>query len=170
MSQKQNKDYAEYSFPGQHKGEQVEAIMRLHPVVMRRGLIWFTVLFALGSLPILLKPDYFVLLWVVLIGFLLGCAMVFKEWMKWYYTLLLVTDVRFLQMRQKGLFSNSVIEVELSKIQNVNYQIDGLEQTMLGFGTINVQTFAGDLVIKNVQKPKQVQNVLNQAVYKYKEQ
>ena len=39
----------------------------------------------------------------------------------------------------------------------VNYEIAGFNQTVLGFGTIMMQTFVGDLVIRDVHHPEKVQ-------------
>jgi hypothetical protein len=48
----------------------------------------------------------------------------------------------------------------LSQIQMVNYEIAGLQETMLGFGTIMMQTFVGDLVIHDVHHPAKIQKKL----------
>ena len=42
----------------------------------------------------------------------------------------------------------------------VNYEIKGLEETLLGFGTINIQTFVGDLVIHDIHHPAKTQKKL----------
>ena len=39
----------------------------------------------------------------------------------------------------------------------VNYEIAGLEQTLLGFGTIVMQTLVGDLVIHEIHHPDKMQ-------------
>ncbi len=39
----------------------------------------------------------------------------------------------------------------------VNYEIAGLQETLLGFGTIMVQTYMGDLVIHDVHHPARIQ-------------
>jgi len=40
----------------------------------------------------------------------------------------------------------------------INYQIKGLEQTMLNYGTIVIQTYVGDLVIRYVHRPARTQS------------
>jgi hypothetical protein len=42
----------------------------------------------------------------------------------------------------------------------MNYQIKGLQETLLGFGTIIVQTYMGDLVIHDVHHPEKVQKTI----------
>lgn len=48
----------------------------------------------------------------------------------------------------------------MGKIQNINYSVDGIQQTLLKFGTIVIQTFVGDLVLSNVGHPEEVHGKL----------
>jgi hypothetical protein len=67
-----------------------------------------------------------------------------------------MTTHRFIQ-QTRSLLQVNVVDISLEQIQMINYQISGLEETMLGFGTIIVQTYAGDLVIHDVHHPATVQ-------------
>ena len=49
------------------------------------------------------------------------------------------------------------MDIGLDKIQNINFQVRGIQETLLGFGTILVQTFVGDLVMDHIHHPAQVQ-------------
>ena len=75
----------------------------------------------------------------------------------WHFSVFIVTDQRFIQITQKGFFHRSVADLALAQIQSVNYEISGLQETLLGFGTINMQTYVGDLEIKDVHHPAKVQ-------------
>jgi hypothetical protein len=66
-----------------------------------------------------------------------------------------LTDQRFIQITQKGFFTRSVVDIALNQIQMINYEIVGLQETLLGFGTIRVQTYVGELVIHDVHHPAQ---------------
>ena len=81
----------------------------------------------------------------------------FPSWIAWFYSVFIVTDQRLIQITQKGLFHRTVVDLALTQIQMVNYQIAGLQETLLGFGTITVQTYVGDLVIRDVHHPAKVQ-------------
>ena len=48
----------------------------------------------------------------------------------------------------------------LNQIQLVNYQIAGVQETLLGFGTIMMQTFVGDLIIHEIPHPAKIQKKL----------
>jgi hypothetical protein len=75
-----------------------------------------------------------------------------------------VTDQRIRQVTQKGLFGKDVIELRLSKIQNISYNIPGFSGEVFKFGTIVIQTFVGDLVINKVEHPDVIYNKLQDAV------
>jgi len=75
-----------------------------------------------------------------------------------------VTDQRIRQVTQRGLFGKDVIELRLSKVQNISYNIPGLSGEVFKFGTIVIQTFVGDLVIHNVEHPDEIYNKLQDAV------
>jgi len=80
--------------------------------------------------------------------------------MSWYYSVFIVSNQRFIQITQKGFFHRSVVDMGLSQIQMVNYEISGLQETLLGFGTIMMQTFVGDLVIHYLHHPQHIQKKL----------
>ena len=84
--------------------------------------------------------------------------------MMWYFTVYIVTNQRLRQVTQKGFFGKDVVELRLSKIQNISYNIPGFSGEIFGFGTIVIQTFVGDLVIRNVEHPDKTYNKLQDAV------
>lgn len=155
-------------FADQLDDEEVIFIFRKHPIVMRKGLI-------IGMLGILLPVLYVGILTYVRptnppsftfffgsigFGLLLGLLLMFPSWVGWYFSIFIVTDQRFIQVSQKGMFHRSLVDVSLNQIQMVNYEVAGLQETLLGFGTIMMQTYMGDLVIHNVHHPAKIQKRL----------
>jgi len=67
-----------------------------------------------------------------------------------------MTNQRFIQ-QTRSLLQVNVVDIGLEQVQMINYQIAGLEQTMLRFGTIMIQTYVGDLVIHDVHHPARIQ-------------
>ena len=110
-----------YSFDGQHDDEEIILMFRRHPVVMRKGLIGLLIMVVVGLLPVTIWPTNLNLLWLALVGFILGGLLLFYQWIGWYYSIFLLTDQRFVQISQKGLFNRSIVDVGLDKIQNINY-------------------------------------------------
>jgi hypothetical protein len=144
-------------FEDQLDNEEVLLVFRKHPVVMRRGLVISMLCLLVGVLPSLIKPviSYFFI--GLGIGFIVGLLVMMPYWIAWFYSVYIVTNQRLIQITQKGLFHKSVVDIGLNQIQMVNYEINGLQETLLGFGTIIIQTYMGDLTIHDAHHPKKVQ-------------
>ncbi len=155
MAKKDNK-----FFEDQLEGEELLYVFRKHPVVMRKGLIFAMIVILLGTLPSLVKPEYIYLFGGLGVGFFLAILVMLPFWIGWHYSVFIVTNQRLIQITQKGLWHRSVVDIGLNQIQMVNYEVTGLEETLLGFGTINIQTFVGDLVIHDIHHPAKTQKKL----------
>lgn len=153
-------------FDDQFDDEEVLYVFRKHPVVMRRGLILGMLAIMFGTVPALIRPEFSYFYGGLAAGFILGLILFFPSWLAWYYSVFIVTSQRFIQITQKGLFNRSVADLGLNHIQTINYQIKGLQETMLGFGTIVIQTYMGDLFIHNVHHPAKTQKKIVQIIRK----
>lgn len=155
-AQKQ-KEHVKY-FDDQFDDEEVLFVFRKHPIVMRKGLILACLGPLIGILPAAIRPTlgfgYF--FGGLAVGFILGALFILPSWIAWFYSIFIVTDQRFIQITQKGLFHKSVVDLGLAKIQSTNYEVRGLQATLLGFGTIVIQTYMGDMVVHEVHHPAKV--------------
>ena len=149
-------------FDDQFDDEEVLFVFRKHPVVMRKGLILSMFGILAGLIPGLIKLEYTWFFGGLAGGFILGALLFAPGFIAWYFSVFIVSDQRFIQITQKGLFNRSVVDVGLNQIQMVNYEIAGAEQTMLGFGTIMMQTYLGELVIHDLHHPAKIQKKLIQ--------
>lgn len=151
-------------FKEQFDEEDTLLVFRKHPIVMRKGLI-------VASFGMLIGPLYTLILTYVdksspptlgffglsvVVSFILSIALIFPWWVRWYFSVYIMTNKRFIQ-QTRSLLQVNVVDIGLDQIQMINYQIAGLEETLLHFGTIVVQTYVGDLVIKQVHHPEKVQ-------------
>ncbi|HWT39743.1 MAG TPA: PH domain-containing protein [Dongiaceae bacterium] len=162
MAQKEPE--AKLDFEGQRPGEEVLFVFRRHIIAMRKGFYLLLIPFALTAVPPLIWQDNLELFWLPLGGLALGLILFFYHWMMWYFTVYLVTNQRIRQITQRGFFGKDVVELRLSKIQNISYNIPGFSGEVFGFGTIVIQTFVGDLVIRHVEHPEKTYNKLQDAV------
>lgn len=147
-------------FDDQLDDEDVLFVFRKHPIVMRKGLVIAMLAILLGTLPALIKPEYIYLFGGLASGFILSILVFMPSWISWHYSVFIVTDQRLIQITQKGMWRRSVVDIGLPQIQMVNYEVGGLQETLLGFGTIMMQTFVGDLVIHDVHHPAKIQKKL----------
>jgi len=151
-------------FEGQRPNEKVLFVFRRHIIAMRKGFYLLLIPFALTAIPPLIWQDNLELFLLPLGGFTLGLILFLYHYIMWYFTIYLVTTERIRQVTQKGFFGKDVVELRLSKIQNISYNIPGFSGEVFGFGTIVIQTFVGDLVIRHVEHPEKTYNKLQNAV------
>jgi membrane protein YdbS with pleckstrin-like domain len=152
-------------FDDQFDDEDVLYVFHKHPIVMRKGLIVSSACLLVGPLYTLVltylhanNPPSIVFFFASLaVSFVLAALVFTPSWITWHFSVFIVTDQRLIQITQKGLFHRSVVDMALSQIQMVNYEISGMEQTLLGFGTITLQTIVGDLVIHEIHHPDKMQ-------------
>lgn len=143
-------------FKEQFEDEETLLVFRKHPIVMRKGLILASVGLLAGMIPALIEPTYGWFFGGLAAGFGLAVVLIFPWWVRWYFSVYIMTDKRFIQ-QTRGLLQVNVVDIGLDQVQMINYQIVGLEQTLLRYGTIIVQTYVGDLVIHEVHHPDEIQ-------------
>lgn len=158
-------------FEGQLPGEDVLLLFRKHPVVMRKGLV-------VGAAGLLIGPVLTTILTTdagmklfhmaepptmnfffgsLLASFVVAAILFFPSWMSWYFSIYLLTTQRFVQIKQQGFFNKNVVDIGLDNISMINYEVKGIQETLLGFGTITMQTYVGELVIHEVHHPAKLQ-------------
>jgi uncharacterized membrane protein YdbT with pleckstrin-like domain len=162
MSKKNSE--AQLDFEGQRPGEELLFVFRRHIIAMRKGFYLLLGPLVITSIPPLIWQDNLELFLLPVGGLILGLILFFYHWMMWYFTVYIVTNQRLRQVTQRGFFGKDVVELRLSKIQNISYNIPGFSGEIFGFGTIVIQTFVGDLVIRNVEHPDKTYNKLQDAV------
>jgi len=151
-------------FEGQRDDESLLFVFRRHIISMRKGFYLLLIPFTVSAIPPLIWQNNLELFWIPVVGLSIGLLFFFYYYVLWYFTIYIVTDQRIRQVTQKGFFGKDVIELRLSKIQNISYNIPGFSGEIFKFGTIVIQTFVGDLVIHQVEHPNDIYNKLQDAV------
>jgi uncharacterized membrane protein YdbT with pleckstrin-like domain len=151
-------------FDGQRDDETLLFVFRRHMIAMRKGFYMLLIPFAVLSVPPLIWQSNLELFLLPIIGLTIGLTLFSYHFIMWYFTIYIVTDQRIRQITQRGFFGKDVVELRLSKIQNISYNIPGFSGEMLKYGTIVIQTFVGDLVINKVEHPDEIYNKLQDAV------
>ena len=157
-------------FESQFDDEEVLFVFRRHPVVMRKGLIISMGSWLIGPVVVLAltyimpnnPPSLTVFFGSMFASIVFGSLLILPWWISWYFSVFILTTQRFVQITQKGLFHTSFADISLPHIQQVNYEIAGLQETLLGFGTIVVQTYIGELVLHDVPHPAKIQRKIVQ--------
>jgi hypothetical protein len=164
MTTKKSNNTSQLAFVGQRPDEELILVFRRHLIAMRKGFYMLLVPLVVTSLPLVIWPYSVELYIVPLIGLAIGLLLFAYQYMMWYFTVYIVTNQRLRQVTQKGFFGKDVIELQLSKVQNISYNIPGFGGEIFRYGTIVIQTYVGDLIIKNVDDPEKIYNQLQDAV------
>jgi hypothetical protein len=161
---KQQPDDVARDFDGQRDGEELLFIFRRHLIAMRKGFYGLLIPFAISAIPPLIWQDNLQLFLLPVIGLAIGLLIFAYHYIMWYFTVYIVSNERLRQVTQRGFFGKDVVELRLSKVQNISYNIPGFTGEIFGYGTIVIQTFVGDLVIHKVEHPDRIYNKLQDAV------
>jgi uncharacterized membrane protein YdbT with pleckstrin-like domain len=164
MSKTTKQSHEGLDFDGQRDGEELLFVFRRHIIAMRKGFYLLLVPFVVSSIPPLIWQNNLELFLLPIAGLVLGLLLFSYHFIMWYFTIYIVTDQRIRQITQRGFFGKDVVELRLSKIQNISYNIPGFSGEIFKFGTIVIQTFVGDLVIHKVEHPDKIYNKLQDAV------
>lgn len=164
MSKAESKHNPQLDFIGQREGEKLLFVFRRHMIAMRKGFYMLLIPLVITAIPPLIWSYNLELFLLPVAGFALGLILFSYHLIMWYFTIYIVTDQRIRQVTQKGFFGKDVIELRLSKVQNISYNIPGFSGEIFKFGTIVIQTIVGDLVIHNVEHPDKIYNKLQDAV------
>lgn len=158
------KEKATEEFEGQREGEELLFVFRRHIIAMRKGFYLLLIPFAISSVPPLIWQSNLELFLLPIIGLAVGLILFFYYFIMWYFTVYIVTSERIRQVTQRGFFGKDVVELRLAKVQNISYNIPGFTGEIFRFGTIVIQTYVGDLVIRMVEDPSKIYNKLQDAV------
>jgi uncharacterized membrane protein YdbT with pleckstrin-like domain len=161
---KKDETTKQLDFEGQRPDEELLFVFRRHIIAMRKGFYLLLGCLVITAIPPLIWQDNLILFLLPVFGLTLGLILFFYHYIMWYFTMYVVTNQRIRQITQRGFFGKDVVELRLSKIQNISYNIPGFSGEVFGFGTIVIQTFVGDLVIRNVEHPEKTYNKLQDAV------
>ena len=164
MSKKATDEKPQLSFDGQRENENLLFIFRRHMIAMRKGFYLLVVPLAVLSIPPLIWQNNIYLFLLPLIGLAIGMVLFMYHFILWYYSIYIVTDQRIRQVTQGGFFKKDVIDLRLSKVQSISYNIPGFSGDIFHFGTLVIHTFVGDLVIHHVEHPVKIYNKLQTAV------
>jgi hypothetical protein len=86
--------------------------------------------------------------------------------LKWFYSVIVITDRRFVVVNLKSGFYHSYSEAQLKNIEDVTHTMTGFWGNIFDIGNLDVDT-AGheiDFRLKMVPKPRELQDIINDLV------
>lgn len=80
----------------------------------------------------------------------------------YYLDLWVITNMRIMDVEQKGLFNREVTECYISKIEDMTVEIKGVLPTFLNYGDLHLKTASekGELSFKQIPDPNHIKNIV----------
>lgn len=156
-------------FINKQKDEKVIFFLRRHPIVFFGTTLFILFLIFIpfilyfmieGGLPSLLSGPVSrpILLLAVSSYELLMWLFLFTQFVDYYLDVWAITTERILNVEQQGLFSRTVSELDMAKVQDVTSEIKGIIPSIFNYGTVYIQT-AGEtkrFTFEQVPQPHKV--------------
>ncbi|MCF7834114.1 MAG: PH domain-containing protein [Candidatus Pacebacteria bacterium] len=94
----------------------------------------------------------------------------FVTWTDYSMDAWFVTDSRVVDFELKGLFKSEVASVNLSEIQDIKVEVNGIIENMLKIGDVHIQTAGAskEFVINGIANPAELKNKILEAKNVYK--
>lgn len=157
------------NFYGKNKGEEVIFVIRRHWIAYLPDLLITLLVLLLPILlisfsdafPVLDTPLLYAGIFVLSIG--VACTLLITAFLKWYYTLHIVTDQRIVVIKMDSVFYHSFTEAQLEKIEDITHQHIGFIGTIFDVGNLDVDT-AGhgvDFKLTMLPQPREMQDILS---------
>ena len=103
--------------------------------------------------------SFFLFSWLLVV-WMIGWNM----WTDYYLDVLIITDKRIFDINQNGLFRRESSSFRIDKIQNITVDQKGIIETLLDFGSIQLET-AGereDFIVHYISFPYEIKKFINE--------
>lgn len=167
-----NNDHSFMSFPkelnfhGKEKGEQVVLIIRSHWIVTVPYFFLTILVFILPFILVSLLPTFFtntaLLISLVITSLLVSLGIIVSTFVKWFYTVHIITDQRVVDLDFTSIMNHSVAEAQLERIEDVTHKQLGIVGSVFDVGSVYIQTAGSqnEIEFSNVPRPRDIQDIL----------
>lgn len=157
-----------FHFDTQDKEEKVLLILRRH---IFTNIRWISIGFLMLFFPLILSfvpifndlPLRYQTL-ITLGWYLLVLGYMFEQFLLWYFNVFIITDERVLDYDFHSLLYKRVSKAKIDKIEDVTYEMHGVIQSFLNYGSVYIQTAAEQREFEfiDVPQPDLVAKLLNE--------
>lgn len=141
--------------------ETLHLVLHKHWILGMKFLFWPTVSF-LACWVLLYQAPYKTVFYVISLWSIVSLVWWFRNFFDYYLDAWIVTDMGIIDVEWHGWFHRQSSRVLYSDIQGVSYEIQGVCNTLLRFGTIGVEKISTGSVISmdNVPNPRRVEGII----------
>jgi signal transduction histidine kinase len=139
-----------FYIPEMMEGEEMKIFLRKHLMFLISPLatifvmiilptVGIFVLYSLSSVFLQSPIKNFVIL-IMSTYILLLCGIALFIWFRYYYSYLIVTNLRIIEIEQRSLFNRVISELELLRVEDIKALVRGILATFLRYGDVLVET------------------------------
>lgn len=159
------------SFEGQLPDEKTLRVIRMHWFALASEALML-LFAAIPLLGMLIASSYMptqelsnFTLFIVAMFFLYWWYWLFFTATMYYLNVWIITDHRIISSQQISLFKRGVAELYLAKIQDISVNVEGIFQTFLDLGDLEVQSAAAEKKFKltSIENPIEVKELIMKA-------
>lgn len=161
-------------FSGQDRGEEIVLIVRQHPITLFPSifsalivlLVSFVISILISNEGLLGSQSISGSIAVLVIMTLFVVTYVFSAFLKWFYTLNIITTRRIIDLDFQAVIKHVFTEARLDKIEDISHKPMGFWSSIFDFGDVYVQTAGTNLniVMTSVSRPRDVQDTINDLI------
>ncbi len=110
----------------------------------------------LGALSMILILCWLFVVWTA--GFVI--------WTNLYLDILVITDKHIIDIEQIGLWNREISTLDLDKVQDISSRADGIIESMLVFGDLDIQTAGSNtnFIVKGIEQPDMIRQKINEQI------
>lgn len=146
------------SLINQKSYERIEYVLHRHPFTFLPKILMFLVLFVVPPIIYILLQTLFPGLFLketfytiaILLGSLYYLSILlffYEQFIVFYLDMWVITNDRIIDVEQLGLFSRTISELDLFRIQDVTSDVHGFFPTLLDYGTLTIKTASNNVHI-----------------------
>jgi len=172
-------------FPNQKADEKVLLLLRRHWTVALALIIKYSLLLLAPMLLVAIEElftpglmarldqgifSHPLTIMVLSLYYLFVWIFFFHAWIDYYLDVWIVTNERVVNIEQKGLFSRSVSEIKLFRVQDVKAEVHGMIPTIFHYGEVTIQTAGSEIfaIFKEVPNPYEISRQVSKLVERNK--
>jgi len=160
--------------PNKLAGEKVVKIVRRDMVIFVKKILFLAILLLLPALfyslvisgqynfepettayalGVLLTSAYYLFVWIFF----------FFSFVDYYLDVWIITNMRIIDIEQKGFFSRVISEQRLHRVQDTSSEMEGILATVFKYGDVHVQTAGAKerFEFKQVPEPDEIRGLIN---------
>jgi hypothetical protein len=140
----------EFQMPQILEGEEIKIFLRKHIMFLVAPLATIAAIMILPTIGVLILSDFvpilaqspiknFIILFMSAYSLIL-CGVGLFIWFRYYFSYLIVSNLRLIEIEQKSIFDRTTSELELIRIEDVKALVRGILPTLLHYGDVLVET------------------------------